>query len=147
MISTTRRSRSILLQVKKCVSCLSTCIFPDKTTYPIDESMVCESACVSITILQLIVVCVAVVSCRCIMGLLTIQILVMPMQRDLLIFKTSSPNSRCFNIIISSHLSLSLPLSLWSFCYNKLGHTTSSMAACSLVLSPPTFMVPMTTLI
>ena len=28
------------LQVKKCVSCLSTCIFPDKTTYPIDETMV-----------------------------------------------------------------------------------------------------------
>ena len=24
----------------KCVSCLSTCIFPDKTTYPIDETMV-----------------------------------------------------------------------------------------------------------
>jgi GDP-L-fucose synthase len=26
--------------VTKCVSCLSTCIFPDKTTYPIDETMV-----------------------------------------------------------------------------------------------------------
>ncbi|CAH1250097.1 GDP-L-fucose synthase-like [Branchiostoma lanceolatum] len=26
--------------VRKCVSCLSTCIFPDKTTYPIDETMV-----------------------------------------------------------------------------------------------------------
>lgn len=26
--------------VQKVVSCLSTCIFPDKTTYPIDESMV-----------------------------------------------------------------------------------------------------------
>ncbi|EGD81331.1 GDP-L-fucose synthase [Salpingoeca rosetta] len=26
-------------EVKKCVSCLSTCIFPDKTTYPIDETM------------------------------------------------------------------------------------------------------------
>lgn len=26
--------------VKKLVSCLSTCIFPDKTTYPIDETMV-----------------------------------------------------------------------------------------------------------
>jgi GDP-L-fucose synthase len=25
--------------VRKVVSCLSTCIFPDKTTYPIDESM------------------------------------------------------------------------------------------------------------
>ena len=25
---------------KKVVSCLSTCIFPDKTTYPIDETMV-----------------------------------------------------------------------------------------------------------
>lgn len=27
-------------KVEKCVSCLSTCIFPDKTTYPIDETMV-----------------------------------------------------------------------------------------------------------
>ena len=26
--------------VKKVISCLSTCIFPDKTTYPIDETMV-----------------------------------------------------------------------------------------------------------
>jgi len=26
--------------VNKCVSCLSTCIFPDKTTYPIDETMI-----------------------------------------------------------------------------------------------------------
>ena len=26
-------------KVKKCISCLSTCIFPDKTTYPIDETM------------------------------------------------------------------------------------------------------------
>jgi GDP-L-fucose synthase len=26
--------------VKKVVSCLSTCIFPDKTKYPIDETMV-----------------------------------------------------------------------------------------------------------
>jgi len=26
--------------VKKCISCLSTCIFPDKTSYPIDETMV-----------------------------------------------------------------------------------------------------------
>ncbi|NWH77467.1 FCL synthase, partial [Piaya cayana] len=29
--------------VQKVVSCLSTCIFPDKTTYPIDESMVSVS--------------------------------------------------------------------------------------------------------
>lgn len=29
-----------LTNVKKLVSCLSTCIFPDKTTYPIDETMV-----------------------------------------------------------------------------------------------------------
>ena len=29
-----------LRQVKRLVSCLSTCIFPDKTTYPIDETMV-----------------------------------------------------------------------------------------------------------
>ena len=27
-------------QVKKCVSCLSTCIFPDQIKYPIDETMV-----------------------------------------------------------------------------------------------------------
>jgi len=27
-------------KVKKLVSCLSTCIFPDKTTYPIDETMI-----------------------------------------------------------------------------------------------------------
>mmetsp|Transcript_15713 Transcript_15713/g.26998 ORF Transcript_15713/g.26998 Transcript_15713/m.26998 type:complete len:315 (-) Transcript_15713:31-975(-) len=27
-------------KVKKCVSCLSTCIFPNKTTYPIDETMI-----------------------------------------------------------------------------------------------------------
>jgi hypothetical protein len=27
-------------QIEKCVSCLSTCIFPDKTTYPIDETMI-----------------------------------------------------------------------------------------------------------
>ena len=27
-------------KVQKVVSCLSTCIFPDKTTYPIDETMV-----------------------------------------------------------------------------------------------------------
>jgi hypothetical protein len=26
--------------VQKCVSCLSTCIFPDKTTFPIDETSV-----------------------------------------------------------------------------------------------------------
>lgn len=31
---------SIFFKVKKVVSCLSTCIFPDKTTYPIDETMV-----------------------------------------------------------------------------------------------------------
>mmetsp|Transcript_12598 Transcript_12598/g.14450 ORF Transcript_12598/g.14450 Transcript_12598/m.14450 type:complete len:321 (+) Transcript_12598:165-1127(+) len=29
-----------LYKVRKLVSCLSTCIFPDKTTYPIDETMV-----------------------------------------------------------------------------------------------------------
>lgn len=27
-------------KVKKLVSCLSTCIFPDKTTFPIDETMI-----------------------------------------------------------------------------------------------------------
>lgn len=26
--------------VKKCISCLSTCIFPDKVTYPLDETKV-----------------------------------------------------------------------------------------------------------
>jgi len=31
---------SFLTKVTKVVSCLSTCIFPDKTTYPIDETMV-----------------------------------------------------------------------------------------------------------
>ena len=29
-----------LYNVKKCISCLSTCIFPDKTTFPIDETMI-----------------------------------------------------------------------------------------------------------
>ncbi|KAJ3392327.1 GDP-L-fucose synthase [Entophlyctis sp. JEL0112] len=29
-----------MFKVKKLVSCLSTCIFPDKTSYPIDESMI-----------------------------------------------------------------------------------------------------------
>ena len=28
-----------IFNVEKCISCLSTCIFPDKTTYPINESM------------------------------------------------------------------------------------------------------------
>ena len=32
------------VQVEKCVSCLSTCIFPDKTTYPIDETMLHNGA-------------------------------------------------------------------------------------------------------
>jgi nucleoside-diphosphate-sugar epimerase len=27
-------------KVDKLVSCLSTCVFPDKTTYPIDETMI-----------------------------------------------------------------------------------------------------------
>jgi GDP-L-fucose synthase len=31
-------------KVVKCISCLSTCIFPDKTTYPIDETMVHNGA-------------------------------------------------------------------------------------------------------
>jgi len=31
---------SFKYEVKKLVSCLSTCIFPDKTTYPIDETMI-----------------------------------------------------------------------------------------------------------
>jgi GDP-L-fucose synthase len=31
---------SRIFGVKKLVSCLSTCIFPDKTTYPIDETMI-----------------------------------------------------------------------------------------------------------
>lgn len=30
---------SHIFNVKKCISCLSTCIFPDKTTYPINEEM------------------------------------------------------------------------------------------------------------
>ena len=32
------------IEVKKVVSCLSTCIFPDKTTYPIDEAMLHNGA-------------------------------------------------------------------------------------------------------
>jgi len=31
-------------QVKKCISCLSTCIFPDKTNYPINEKMLHNGA-------------------------------------------------------------------------------------------------------
>lgn len=31
-------------KVKKCISCLSTCIFPDKTSYPINESMLHNGA-------------------------------------------------------------------------------------------------------
>jgi len=31
-------------KVQKCVSCLSTCIFPDKTTYPIDETTIHSGA-------------------------------------------------------------------------------------------------------
>ena len=33
-----------IYEVEKLVSCLSTCIFPDKTSYPIDESMVHDGA-------------------------------------------------------------------------------------------------------
>jgi len=33
-----------IYNVKKLVSCLSTCIFPDKTTYPIDETMIHNGA-------------------------------------------------------------------------------------------------------
>ena len=33
-----------IYKVEKLVSCLSTCIFPDKTSYPIDESMVHDGA-------------------------------------------------------------------------------------------------------
>merc|ERR1712194_103562 len=33
-----------IYKVKKLVSCLSTCIFPDKTTFPIDETMVHNGA-------------------------------------------------------------------------------------------------------
>lgn len=35
-------------EVIKVVSCLSTCIFPDKTTYPIDETMVKNATNISI---------------------------------------------------------------------------------------------------
>lgn len=31
-------------KVQKCISCLSTCIFPDKTSYPINETMVHDGA-------------------------------------------------------------------------------------------------------
>lgn len=30
----------MLVQVEKVISCLSTCVFPDKVVYPIDESAV-----------------------------------------------------------------------------------------------------------
>lgn len=33
----------------KVVSCLSTCIFPDKTTYPIDETMVKVHVCLFVS--------------------------------------------------------------------------------------------------
>jgi GDP-L-fucose synthase len=33
-----------IINVKKCISCLSTCIFPDKTTYPINEEMLHNGA-------------------------------------------------------------------------------------------------------
>jgi GDP-L-fucose synthase len=33
-----------IYKVQKLVSCLSTCIFPDKTTYPIDETMIHDGA-------------------------------------------------------------------------------------------------------
>ena len=33
-----------VFSVKKLISCLSTCVFPDKTSYPIDESMVHNGA-------------------------------------------------------------------------------------------------------
>jgi GDP-L-fucose synthase len=36
--------------VKKVTSCLSTCIFPDKTTYPIDETMVIRKLIFLITL-------------------------------------------------------------------------------------------------
>lgn len=32
------------IKVKKCISCLSTCIFPDKTSYPINENMLHNGA-------------------------------------------------------------------------------------------------------
>ena len=40
MINDNILQTSYELGVEKVVSCLSTCIFPDKTTYPIDETMV-----------------------------------------------------------------------------------------------------------
>ena len=33
-----------IYKVKKLISCLSTCIFPDKTSYPIDETMIHNGA-------------------------------------------------------------------------------------------------------
>lgn len=40
MINDNVLQMSFQFGVKKVVSCLSTCIFPDKTTYPIDETMI-----------------------------------------------------------------------------------------------------------
>ena len=39
-VSTSVRFFDNTSQVTKLISCLSTCIFPDKTIYPIDESMI-----------------------------------------------------------------------------------------------------------
>jgi GDP-L-fucose synthase len=35
---------NVFWQVEKLVSCLSTCVFPDKTSYPIDETMIHNGA-------------------------------------------------------------------------------------------------------
>jgi len=59
--------------VKKVISCLSTCIFPDKTTYPIDETMVIRKFRFFVYL---------IFSFRCIMVHHMIQILVIPMQNE-----------------------------------------------------------------
>ncbi|XP_050548229.1 GDP-L-fucose synthase-like [Daktulosphaira vitifoliae] len=45
---------SYQFNVTKVVSCLSTCIFPDKTSYPIDESMVSKIVLVGVNKISLI---------------------------------------------------------------------------------------------
>ena len=39
-INTNILNNAFKFDVEKVVSCLSTCIFPDKTTFPVDETMI-----------------------------------------------------------------------------------------------------------
>lgn len=72
--------------VKKVISCLSTCIFPDKTTYPIDETMVGIFLAVCLHGRQCILT-TTLITCRFIMALLTLPTLATVMPNDWLMFK------------------------------------------------------------